>query len=206
MTTRLIIARHGNTFTSDQTPTRVGCRTDLPLVPSGQEQARRIGGYLKDNNYSPAKIYTSVLKRTIEMAEIIEDVMGHSIPQKQHPMFNEIDYGPDENIPESAVIQRIGAESIQRWNEEAIVPDGWIVDTRQIVTDWKNFGDSCVREHKGQTTLAITSNGIARFSPYLTGDFGSFGEDLKISTGALCVFIYDFAQERWDIKDWNIKP
>ena len=30
MTTRLIIARHGNTFEKGQTPTRVGGRTDLP--------------------------------------------------------------------------------------------------------------------------------------------------------------------------------
>ena len=32
MVTRIIIARHGNTFTKDQTPLRVGAGTDLPLV------------------------------------------------------------------------------------------------------------------------------------------------------------------------------
>ena len=41
MTTRIIIARHGNTFTKEQTPTRVGGRTDLPLVET--ERGTNIG-------------------------------------------------------------------------------------------------------------------------------------------------------------------
>ena len=32
MTTRIIIARHGNTFAKDETPRRVGGRTDLDIV------------------------------------------------------------------------------------------------------------------------------------------------------------------------------
>ena len=38
--TRLIIARHGNTFDAGDIPTRVGRRTDLPLVASGEAQAK----------------------------------------------------------------------------------------------------------------------------------------------------------------------
>jgi probable phosphoglycerate mutase len=44
MTTRIIIARHGNTFTKDQTPLRVGARTDLPLVET--ERGTNIGKYI----------------------------------------------------------------------------------------------------------------------------------------------------------------
>ena len=43
---KLIIARHGNTFNKGETPTRVGSRTDIPLVDSGKEQAKLIGEYL----------------------------------------------------------------------------------------------------------------------------------------------------------------
>lgn len=43
----LIIARHGNTFGPDDTPTRVGARTDLPLVESGIQQARLLGTHLR---------------------------------------------------------------------------------------------------------------------------------------------------------------
>ena len=41
----LIIARHGNTFAKGETPTRVGCHTDLELVE--EERGRGVGLYLK---------------------------------------------------------------------------------------------------------------------------------------------------------------
>jgi probable phosphoglycerate mutase len=204
--TRLLIARHGNTFTPDQTPTRVGLHTDLPLVQSGQDQATRLAIYLKDNDLTPDKIYTSVLKRTIEMGQIVEDVIGKEVPQTQHSMFNEIDYGPDENMPEDAVIQRIGQDAITAWNKKTTVPDGWIVDPNQIIKDWISFGDTCNDQHQGQTVLAITSNGVARFSPHLTGDFDGFSGDLKISTGALCILEKSDDNDHWTIIDWNIRP
>ena len=204
--TRLIIARHGNTFTSEQTPTRVGLKTDIPLVPSGQKQARKLGEYLKINNLVPNQIFTSVLKRTIEMGQIIESVIDKNIPQTQDIRFNEIDYGPDENMPENVVLQRIGEHSIRAWNEKTIVPDGWIVDPEQIIQDWLLFGEECLSQRAGQTTLAVTSNGIARFAPHLTGDFESFKGDLKISTGALCILEKHCEEEYWKITSWNIRP
>lgn len=204
--TRLLIARHGNTFTPDQTPTRVGLHTDLPLVQSGQDQATRLAIYLKDNDLTPDKIYTSILKRTIEMGQIVEDVVGKEIPQTQHSMFNEIDYGPDENMPEDAVIQRIGKDAITAWNEKTTVPEGWVVDPAQIVKDWVSFGRTCNDQHHGQTILAVTSNGVARFSPHLTGDFDGFSGDLKISTGALCILEKSDNDDHWTIIDWNIRP
>ena len=68
MTTRLIIARHGNTFTKDQTPTRVGGRTDLPLVES--ERGRNIGKYLKLKDMLPDVVFAAPLKRTMETARL----------------------------------------------------------------------------------------------------------------------------------------
>ncbi len=206
--TRLLIARHGNTFTSDQTPTRVGLKTDLSLVPSGQKQARKLALFLKDNDLIPESIFTSVLKRTIEMGEIIKATLDLSIPSEQNPIFNEIDYGPDENKPEEDVIARLGAQAIQEWNEKAIVPEGWHVDPEHITKEWLNFGEQCERDRLGQTSLVITSNGIARFSPHLTGDFDHFilHQTLKIATGALCVLEKKDTDHFWSIKEWNVRP
>ena len=208
-TTRLLIARHGNTFTPDQTPTRVGRRTDLPLVPSGQEQARRLALYLKEHNLIPDHIVTSVLKRTIEMGTLIEEILEISIPSETSAIFNEIDYGPDENKSEDDVIARIGTSAIKDWNEKAIVPQGWDVHPQKIIQDWIGFGQECTTKRVGETTLVITSNGIARFAPYLTGDFDGFtlgGHPLKISTGALCILEKTEGNSVWRIADWNIRP
>ena len=41
MKTRLLIARHGNTFQPDETPKRLGLQ-DIPLVESGLAQGRAL--------------------------------------------------------------------------------------------------------------------------------------------------------------------
>ena len=85
--TTLIIARHGNTFGPDDTPTRVGLHTDLPLVEEGREQARAIGHYLRDNQMIPDVVYSSVLQRTTETAEIAVKESGVTNPVFQLEIF-----------------------------------------------------------------------------------------------------------------------
>lgn len=206
--TTLLIARHGNTFTPEQTPTRVGARTDLSLVPSGQEQARFLGRYLSQENLIPDVIFTSHLKRTYEMAETACTEMGKDIPAKRTEIFNEIDYGPDENKTEEKVIARLGEQPLKDWDEKAIVPDGWLVDPDAIIQGWKDFAAKIENDYTGKTVLVITSNGIARFAPHLTGDFESFraSQNIKISTGALCILEKEDTDSVWTITNWNIKP
>ncbi|MFI4963584.1 MAG: histidine phosphatase family protein, partial [Legionellales bacterium] len=110
--TRLLIARHGNTFGSGDTVRRVGT-TDLPLVESGLEQGRKLGAYLKQNNLTPDSIFTSTLKRAIQTAEQVQSVMHTNVPIEALSIFNEIDYGPDENQPENRVIERIGIDALK---------------------------------------------------------------------------------------------
>jgi 2,3-bisphosphoglycerate-dependent phosphoglycerate mutase len=54
----------------------------------------------------------------------------------------------------------------------------------------------------------VTSNGIARFAPYLTGNFKEFSQKhtIKISTGALCIFEEQANSENWTCLEWNISP
>ena len=118
MTTRLIIARHGNTFTKDQTPTRVGGRTDLPLVES--ERGTNIGKYLKLKNMLPDVVFAAPLKRTMETARLAVAEMGLPLTVQEEDSFREIDYGPDENKTEDVVIARVGEDAIKLWNEKAI--------------------------------------------------------------------------------------
>lgn len=238
--TTLIIARHGNTFTSDQTPTRVGARTDLPLVESGQEQARRIGAWLKDNNIYPETVYSSELQRTKQTAEIAIKELGYPQPIYALNIFNEIDYGVDENQTEDKVIARIGEHAIKDWDDKTIVPDGWQFDPQECIKNWKNFAaqhtnTSITSQRKlgshedankspyqvrddvlgsrdnpigdiEEIVMVVTSNGIARFAPHLTDNFEEFADNhkIKLSTGALGVL--KFEDNKWVIKDWNIRP
>ena len=204
--TTLIIARHGHTFGPEDTPTRVGAHTDLPLVESGRAQAEAIGRYLSEHRLIPDVVYTSHLKRTVETAEIAIKASGVSNPTYALDIFNEIDYGPDENKVEADVIARIGEEAIKDWDEKAIVPDGWVVDPDQVIEDWKKFADQICAFDDNETVLVVTSNGIARFAPHITGDFEGFAAEhkIKLSTGALAILKHDGAQ--WRIDEWGIRP
>lgn len=203
--TTLIIARHGNTFDAGDVPTRVGARTDLPLVEKGRDQAKAIGRYLSENKMIPDAVYTSTLQRTVETARLAIKESGITNPVHQLEIFNEIDYGPDENKPEADVIARIGAQAIEAWDKDAVVPDGWEVDPQAIIKAWQGFAEQICAFDDNETVLVVTSNGIARFAPYITGDFDGFAaaHDIKLSTGALAVLKHDGAM--WSVEGWNIK-
>lgn len=205
-TTRLIIARHGNTFEADETPRRVGLITDLPLTETGQEQGIAIGRYLKDNNLLPDAVFSSYLRRTIDTAKMAMAGANINLPVQPESMFNEIDYGPDENKTEDEVIARLGAQALQDWDEKAVIPDGWNIDPDEITQNWFAFGKRIAQNYEGCTIAAFTSNGIARFAPHLTGDFEGFraNHKIKIATGALCIL--EHTDDKWIIKDWNVRP
>ncbi len=205
--TRLLIARHGNTFGAGDVVRRVGT-TDLPLVESGLMQGRLLGAYLKQNNLFPQVIFTSKLKRAIQTAEQAQLMMQTSLPIETLSIFNEIDYGPDENQPEDTVIAKLGTDALKKWEAKAIVPTGWNVDPLAIINNWHDFATRLTENYAGKTILVVTSNGIARFSPYLTGDFVAFTTqyNIKIATGALCIFEKTPSAQQWRCQAWNIKP
>jgi 2,3-bisphosphoglycerate-dependent phosphoglycerate mutase len=207
MRTRLLIARHGNTFNPTEEPRRVGV-TDLPLVESGLLQGRQLGAYLKQNQTIPDVIFTSTLQRTIQTAQAAQAMMHTNLPMVPLASFDEIDYGIDENQLESAVLARLGKQALEAWDRDAIVPSGWLVDPKAIIQQWQDFAKGLNEQYPGKTILVVTSNGIARFAPYLTGDFATFCKQhtIKLATGGLCLFEYAKAGALWHCLDWNIRP
>lgn len=208
MLTTLIIARHGNTFGPDDQPRRVGARTDIPLVQSGQDQAHRLGEYLYNHNLVPDQVFTSKLKRTRQMAELASQTYGTHIPTQATDIFNEIDYGFDENKTEDMVLARIGEDGLHAWEKYGILPEGWSPSVSQIRRNWEDFAADLTAHHEGRKTLVITSNGIARFALYLTGNWQEarmrFG--LKLSTGALGILTHKKGDDHWSVVDWNVRP
>ncbi len=202
-TTTLIIARHGNTFLPDQTPVRAGARTDLDLVPSGIEQAKKLSTYIKEHDFVPDHIIAGPLKRTCQMAEHAFPGMDYSIDER----LREVDYGPDEGQTEDTMLARIGQTALDDWNKNAIVPDGWHTDPDKMTQDWHAIAQETLNVRKGHKTLIVTSNGVARFAPYITGDFDEFKSkfSLKLATGALGIMTHS-DEAGWVVQDWNIRP
>jgi len=207
MSLTLLIARHGNTFAAGELVRRVGI-TDIPLVESGLQQGYLLGKYLSDNTLIPDIIFTSTLQRTIQTATEAQRAMHTDLPMQPLALFNEIDYGPDENQPEEHVIARIGHSALTDWDINGQVPEGWQVNPAEIIQNWYTFANMLIKEYSEKTILVITSNGIARFAPYLTGNFAFFcaQHSIKLATGALSIFTPSPTSSHWTCTEWNIKP
>lgn len=204
--TTLYIARHGNTFDKGDTLLRVGLKTDLALSNSGKEQAILLGKFIKLKNITFDAVFCSNLKRTYETASIVLNTAKQNLKITPNENFNEIDYGVDEAKPEEEVIARIGQDAIDLWNKSAIVPIGWNVNTKKIIEDWKNFAQDIKNKYPNQNVLVVTSNGIARFAPYLTESFELFNKkyDIKLATGAISCL--KATNNYWEVLFWNVKP
>jgi len=199
--TKLLIIRHGNTFNADEAPRRVGARTDIPLVQSGINQARALGTFLKRENLLPDYICASELIRAQETAQLSMREAGHDIPIHTDQNFNEIDHGPDENKTEDEILNRIGKKSLEDWNDFGVVPDGWNVDPRAIQQSWINFSDDCVSNRKDKLTCVVSSGGIIRFAPILTGGDLPDNQNPKVKTASMGLFIHD--GDQWVCSFWN---
>lgn len=204
----LLVARHGNTFEDYEPLRRVGARTDLPLTEKGREQAKALGCYLKKNNLIPDSVYCSELKRTRETAELALKEMDCPSSITTSAIFNEIDYGIDENKLESEVTERIGIKSLLDWEENFIVPNGWIVNIDDILLGINNFlfNITTHRDTENKLILIVTSNGIARFFTKIAdlSPNTPLPSPLKLGTGCLSKLSYN--NNLWSIDFWNTKP
>jgi probable phosphoglycerate mutase len=89
------IARHGNTawtFTGQHTS-----RTDLPLTPDGERNARRLGERLKGMTF--AKVFTSPLQRASRTCELA----GFGAVAETDPDLVEWDYGKYEGLTSTQI-------------------------------------------------------------------------------------------------------
>lgn len=205
MSKKIIIVRHGNTFDKDQIPTRVGARTDLDLVQKGVAQGQAAGIYIaKAVSSFVDVVYTSELKRTIQTADAILESVELKGRRYTDKRFNEVDYGPDENQPEDKVIARIGQVAIDAWDQNATVPEGWLIDPANVKEGLKQYLTEVELDATIETALVVTSNGIARFFVDLIDNQDEIrASGIKISTGAICVL--EFINNGWYATSWNVK-
>lgn len=85
----LYLARHGGTAWT-RSGRHTG-RTDLPLLPEGEAQARRLGQLLAGIRF--VAVFSSDLQRTLRTAELA----GFPAPS-QTPLLREFDYGDYEGL------------------------------------------------------------------------------------------------------------
>lgn len=155
-----VIVRHGNTFGEGQTPRRIGARTDLPLTAAGLAQAQALGAHFAALGWHFARALVSPLTRTRLTAQAILEHQPEACSAEPCDWLQEIDHGPDEGMPETAVLARIGTGAIDAWDARAEPPPGWIVETQARGRAWRVF----FATPQPEPVLLVTSNGAARFA------------------------------------------
>ena len=198
---RLIILRHGNTFDTGDTITRVGGRTDLPLSVSGQEQADALATHFASTRFVAA--FCSQLERTRATARPILARRLDAPALLILPFLTEVDYGPDENQPEDKVVTRIGEAALEAWDCDAIPPPGWNIDVEALRAGWRDILWRANNLSTDDTALIVTSNGIARFLTDVVNR-KPVALNRKLKTGAWgSVEIQNGTSE---ITEWNLRP
>lgn len=197
------IIRHGNTFDKGDVVTRVGARTDLPLSQSGEVQAAQLSVFFKNIKFTQA--YASSLLRTQQTAEAILGAQKNNAAIQTLEFLKEIDYGPDENLPESDVVARLGQKAIEAWDRDCVLPQGWLADPQAIIDSWKRFFENIAQSEGAGPILLVTSNGIARFVLLAISERLQPGLDKKLKTGAFGrVSVSKIGKT--EVLDWNIRP
>jgi probable phosphoglycerate mutase len=200
--TRLVIVRHGNTFEAGEPPRRIGARTDLPLTAVGVAQAEALARHFAANGVSFDRVLSGELKRTRSTAEAI----AGDQPIEAAPFLTEIDHGPDEGQPESAVIDRIGNDAITLWETQWVAPEGWEVGAQWRLLAWRDFVERVAEELPDGTILLVTSNGAARFALAALGlKPGENRAGVKFRTGSYGVLEVGSGAD-FQLLGWDIRP
>jgi broad specificity phosphatase PhoE len=199
--TCIVVARHGNTFETDQEPRRIGRRTDLELTEEGRRQARALGDALAQAGWVPDIVRSGPLARARHSAELIAAAWAGDIAADRPDWLDEIDHGPDEGRPDSDVIKRVGLTALHDWDSAGTPPAEWKVDAAWRIAQWRNLFDASAGDRR--SSLCVTSNGAARFA-LLAANLPVLPAQLKLRTGACGAF--GRSAGAWHMLFWNWRP
>jgi broad specificity phosphatase PhoE len=198
---KLLLARHGNTFGPGDKVVWVGANEDLPLVDKGEEQATHLGKTLREAGVRPDRIISGPLCRTWRAADLIADQTGYCGDIAIDPRLKEIDYGSWGGKSCDEIIAEFGHEAHRVWNEDHRRPDGvdWSPDEATLKSNaLAAMADAAAGEG---LALVITSNGVLR---YMYGALTGSNAEVKVKTGNMCVA--DMEGTSGTRLAWNEKP
>ncbi len=166
MTYTLILLRHGN---SDWNQKNLFTGwVDVRLSDQGVAEATRAGELLTESGLKPEILYTSVLTRAIQTANIALDIADRAwLPVKRSWRLNERHYGALQGLDKAETLAKFGPEKFMEWRRSFDVPPPVLADDAEYsqVNDerYKDLGADLPRTE----SLALV---IERMLPYWESD------------------------------------
>lgn len=197
---RLILVRHGATAWNAEG--RYTTRTDIPLSPTGLEQARATAAALACEPIE--RVFCSPLSRARTTGEIIAAAQGRALQIVVDPRLTEIDAGPFEGLTPAQIDAGPLAEAHARWHTDTdpVTPEG--AETLESARDRAAAFFAEVSALPG-TTLAATHGSLARVlvAAVVIGADPAAHRRLWLENGHWAVIEHD---DRARLVAWNAGP
>lgn len=207
---KIILSRHGNTFSATDPVIWVGATQDLPLVDSGILQAKCLAQALQKAEIHPKAVYCGPLKRTRDYAAVVLEQLHSSLKPIIDARLNEIDYGNWAGLSNTQIQEIDEGDELVAWENLSVWPKiaRWSGSPTKMIEEVKTFSKALVAQYDpADTILVITSNGRLRyFLNLIPGLFEQHvrNKEFKVATGNICLLTYE--NRIWQIKFWNKKP
>ena len=121
MTYKLVLLRHGQSAWN-KTNQFTGW-VDVPLTEQGVEEAKNGGRLLKEKNVLPDIVFTSMLRRAINTANVALDEADRLwIPVQRSWRLNERHYGALQGKNKTEIRQEYGDEKFMLWRRSYATP------------------------------------------------------------------------------------
>jgi len=153
----LILLRHGQSQWNLEN--RFTGWVDVPLSPRGEEEARAAGEKLKGRRID--QVFTSVLKRAIDTADIAFDAAGIGpVPVERDAALNERMYGDLQGLDKAEAAKQFGADQVKLWRRSYDVnPPGGesLADTAaRVIPFWR---DRILPELRAGKNVLVVAHG-----------------------------------------------
>lgn len=130
-----MIIRHG--FSSWNEKNLFTGWVDVELTDQGRAEAKRAGQSMLEAGFKPDVLFTSVLQRAIQTADIALEAMGISeIETNRSWRLNERHYGALTGLNKSETVEQYGADQVLLWRRSFDVPPPPLEDDSKY--DFKN--------------------------------------------------------------------
>ncbi|WP_206448418.1 phosphoglyceromutase [Agrococcus sp. KRD186] len=162
----LILLRHGQS-TWNESNQFTGW-VDVRLTPKGEGEAKRGGELLRERDLLPDVLYTSLLTRAIQTANIALDAADWDwIPVKRSWRLNERHYGALQGLNKAETLEQHGEEQFMLWRRSFDTPPPPIDDD----SEYSQVNDPRYADIDGEVPKTeCLKDVIERFLPYWESD------------------------------------
>ena len=160
---RVVLLRHGESTWNKEN--RFTGWTDVDLTDKGREEAKAAGRLMKDGGYEFDLVFTSVLRRAIQTANLALDELDQLwLPVRRSWRLNERHYGALQGLNKAETAARHGEAQVKIWRRAyAIAPPPLSPDDPRNAARDRRYRDVPPAELPLTESLKDT---VARFLPY----------------------------------------